>query len=198
MQWLIMCLCFRALHAAYRWTSWELSAHLPQTTPKNPTAFDYGNFGQTIKFYCKLHRFKPKCEIYTANFSFSLSLLIFRLRDGSEYLFNTTSRFMMKKWIMKIQASAGKYDYGEPFIIFLCHNQIRNFKEKFMLHQHKIAHDCKVKTKWCMIIFNILFERCQVHLYSTPLIKHFCVLWYGSTSIVYLETKICVCPLESS
>ncbi|XP_047207106.1 uncharacterized protein LOC124858867 isoform X3 [Girardinichthys multiradiatus] len=27
-----------------------------------------------------------------------------RLRDGSEYLFNTTSRFMMKKWIMKIQA----------------------------------------------------------------------------------------------
>ncbi|XP_072247391.1 uncharacterized protein [Leuresthes tenuis] len=34
-----------------------------------------------------------------------------RLRDGSEYLFNTASRFMMKKWIMKIQASTGQ---GEP------------------------------------------------------------------------------------
>ncbi|XP_035981767.1 spectrin beta chain, non-erythrocytic 1 isoform X7 [Fundulus heteroclitus] len=31
-----------------------------------------------------------------------------RLRDGSEYLFNTASRFMMKKWIMKIQASTGE------------------------------------------------------------------------------------------
>ncbi|XP_035981763.1 uncharacterized protein LOC105916020 isoform X3 [Fundulus heteroclitus] len=31
-----------------------------------------------------------------------------RLRDGSEYLFNTASRFMMKKWIMKIQASTGQ------------------------------------------------------------------------------------------
>ncbi|XP_041865987.1 uncharacterized protein LOC121655431 isoform X2 [Melanotaenia boesemani] len=30
-----------------------------------------------------------------------------RLRDGSEYLFNTSSRFLMKKWIMKIQASTG-------------------------------------------------------------------------------------------
>ncbi|XP_034408319.1 uncharacterized protein LOC117744242 isoform X3 [Cyclopterus lumpus] len=30
-----------------------------------------------------------------------------RLRDGSEYLFNTSSRFLMKKWMMKIQASTG-------------------------------------------------------------------------------------------
>ncbi|XP_059215398.1 uncharacterized protein LOC131993482 [Centropristis striata] len=28
-----------------------------------------------------------------------------QLRDGSEYLFNASSRFMMKKWMMKIQAS---------------------------------------------------------------------------------------------
>lgn len=34
--------------------------------------------------------------------------LVFRLRDGSEYLFNASSRFMMKKWIMKIQASTGE------------------------------------------------------------------------------------------
>nr|XP_054605795.1 uncharacterized protein LOC107375418 isoform X3 [Nothobranchius furzeri] len=33
-----------------------------------------------------------------------------RLRDGSEYLFNTSSRFTMKKWIMKIQASTGQKD----------------------------------------------------------------------------------------
>ncbi|XP_017279839.1 uncharacterized protein LOC108240684 isoform X2 [Kryptolebias marmoratus] len=33
-----------------------------------------------------------------------------RLRDGSEYLFNTPSRFMMKKWIMKIQASTCQSD----------------------------------------------------------------------------------------
>uniref|UniRef100_A0A1A8L2H2 PH domain-containing protein n=2 Tax=Nothobranchius TaxID=28779 RepID=A0A1A8L2H2_9TELE len=33
-----------------------------------------------------------------------------RLRDGSEYLFNTSSRFTMKKWIMKIQASTGRKD----------------------------------------------------------------------------------------
>ncbi|XP_015235074.1 PREDICTED: uncharacterized protein LOC107087815 isoform X3 [Cyprinodon variegatus] len=34
-----------------------------------------------------------------------------RLRDGSEYLFNTASRFMMKKWIMKIQASTGQSEF---------------------------------------------------------------------------------------
>ncbi|XP_029306060.1 uncharacterized protein mymx [Cottoperca gobio] len=31
-----------------------------------------------------------------------------RLRDGSEYLLNASSRFMMKKWIMKIQANTGR------------------------------------------------------------------------------------------
>ncbi|KAM9727031.1 uncharacterized protein mymx isoform 1-T1 [Menidia menidia] len=31
-----------------------------------------------------------------------------RLRDGSEYLFNTTSCFMMKKWMKKIQESTGQ------------------------------------------------------------------------------------------
>ncbi|XP_029962770.1 uncharacterized protein mymx isoform X3 [Salarias fasciatus] len=31
-----------------------------------------------------------------------------RLRDGSEYLLNASSRFMMKKWMMKIQASTGQ------------------------------------------------------------------------------------------
>ncbi|XP_050932499.1 spectrin beta chain, non-erythrocytic 5 isoform X6 [Lates calcarifer] len=30
-----------------------------------------------------------------------------RLRDGSEYLLNAPSRFMMKKWMMKIQANTG-------------------------------------------------------------------------------------------
>ncbi|XP_077960140.1 uncharacterized protein mymx isoform X6 [Gasterosteus aculeatus] len=30
-----------------------------------------------------------------------------RLRDGSEYLLNASSRFMLKKWMMKIQASTG-------------------------------------------------------------------------------------------
>lgn len=30
-----------------------------------------------------------------------------RLRDGSEYLLNASSRFMMKKWMMKIQANTG-------------------------------------------------------------------------------------------
>ncbi|XP_028324482.1 uncharacterized protein mymx isoform X2 [Gouania willdenowi] len=37
-----------------------------------------------------------------------------RLRDGSEYLFNTPSRFMMKKWIMKIQASTGQREFVSP------------------------------------------------------------------------------------
>ncbi|XP_027133555.1 spectrin alpha chain, non-erythrocytic 1 isoform X6 [Larimichthys crocea] len=31
-----------------------------------------------------------------------------RLRDGSEYLLNASSRFMMKKWMMKIQANTGQ------------------------------------------------------------------------------------------
>uniref|UniRef100_A0A096LZY1 PH domain-containing protein n=1 Tax=Poecilia formosa TaxID=48698 RepID=A0A096LZY1_POEFO len=31
-------------------------------------------------------------------------------KDTLRYLFNTTSRFLMKKWIMKIQASTGKYN----------------------------------------------------------------------------------------
>lgn len=31
-----------------------------------------------------------------------------RLRDGSEYLLSTPSRFMMKKWMMKIQANTGR------------------------------------------------------------------------------------------
>ncbi|XP_068597455.1 LOW QUALITY PROTEIN: uncharacterized protein [Brachionichthys hirsutus] len=33
-----------------------------------------------------------------------------RLRDGSEYLLSASSRFMMKKWMIKIQASAGQRD----------------------------------------------------------------------------------------
>ncbi|XP_038593334.1 uncharacterized protein LOC119917207 isoform X3 [Micropterus salmoides] len=31
-----------------------------------------------------------------------------RLRDGSEYLLNASSRFLMKKWMMKIQANTGQ------------------------------------------------------------------------------------------
>lgn len=31
-----------------------------------------------------------------------------QLRDGSEYLLNASSRFMMKKWMMKIQANTGQ------------------------------------------------------------------------------------------
>ncbi|XP_029926849.1 uncharacterized protein mymx isoform X2 [Myripristis murdjan] len=31
-----------------------------------------------------------------------------RLRDGSEYLLNASSRFMMKKWMLKIQANTGQ------------------------------------------------------------------------------------------
>nr|XP_043901176.1 uncharacterized protein LOC122781535 isoform X3 [Solea senegalensis] len=31
-----------------------------------------------------------------------------QLRDGSEYLFNAPSRFMMRKWMMKIQANTGQ------------------------------------------------------------------------------------------
>ncbi|KAM9364941.1 uncharacterized protein mymx [Pholidichthys leucotaenia] len=31
-----------------------------------------------------------------------------RLRDGSEYLLNASSRFMMKKWMMKIQTNSGQ------------------------------------------------------------------------------------------
>uniref|UniRef100_UPI003AABB54A uncharacterized protein n=1 Tax=Centroberyx gerrardi TaxID=166262 RepID=UPI003AABB54A len=33
-----------------------------------------------------------------------------RLRDGSEYLLNASSRFMMKKWMLKIQANTGLSD----------------------------------------------------------------------------------------
>lgn len=49
---------------------------------------------------------------------------VFRLRDGSEFLFNTSSHFMMKKWIMKIQESTGKRGYVKPDLhqmILLCH-----------------------------------------------------------------------------
>lgn len=35
-----------------------------------------------------------------------------RLRDGSEYLLNASSRFMMKKWLMKIQANTGHPEAG--------------------------------------------------------------------------------------
>jgi len=32
-----------------------------------------------------------------------------RLRDGSEYFLNASSRFMMKKWMLKIQANTGEH-----------------------------------------------------------------------------------------
>ncbi|KAM4607673.1 uncharacterized protein mymx isoform 2-T2 [Polymixia lowei] len=35
-----------------------------------------------------------------------------RLRDGSEYLLNASSRFMMKKWMLKIQANTGPSESG--------------------------------------------------------------------------------------
>uniref|UniRef100_A0A3B3UDG9 Uncharacterized LOC106962749 n=1 Tax=Poecilia latipinna TaxID=48699 RepID=A0A3B3UDG9_9TELE len=66
-----------------------------------------------------------------------------RLRDGSEYLFNTTSRFLMKKWIMKIQASTGQSELmssptnvpgDQAFPISLCQDQT-------LCHsQHKVTH----------------------------------------------------------
>ncbi|KAF6725602.1 Spectrin beta chain, non-erythrocytic 1 [Oryzias melastigma] len=61
----------------------------------------------------------------------------FRLRfhDGSEYLFSTSSHFMMKKWVMRIQASTGqdgslttssRADHGVPIRpssgCFRCHD----------------------------------------------------------------------------
>ncbi|XP_059929545.1 uncharacterized protein LOC132473432 isoform X1 [Gadus macrocephalus] len=35
------------------------------------------------------------------------NVLCLRLRDGSEYLLNASSRFMMRKWMLKIQANTG-------------------------------------------------------------------------------------------
>ncbi|XP_043992149.1 uncharacterized protein LOC122842399 isoform X4 [Gambusia affinis] len=68
-----------------------------------------------------------------------------RLRDGSEYLFNTTSRFLMKKWIMKIQASTGQSEVmssptnvpgDQAFPIALCQDQTSNLCHS----QHKVTH----------------------------------------------------------
>ncbi|CAK6951789.1 uncharacterized protein LOC122997103 isoform X4 [Scomber scombrus] len=39
-----------------------------------------------------------------------------RLRDGSEYLLNASSRFMMKKWMMKIQANTGLNESGSSIL----------------------------------------------------------------------------------
>ncbi|XP_037322097.2 uncharacterized protein LOC119214430 isoform X1 [Pungitius pungitius] len=54
-----------------------------------------------------------------------------RLRDGSEYLLNASSRFMLKKWMMKIQASTGLSETSvpadpdpvstKPFLCSTCH-----------------------------------------------------------------------------
>uniref|UniRef100_A0A3B3WMU9 PH domain-containing protein n=1 Tax=Poecilia mexicana TaxID=48701 RepID=A0A3B3WMU9_9TELE len=68
-----------------------------------------------------------------------------RLRDGSEYLFNTTSRFLMKKWIMKIQASTGQSELmssptnvpgDQAFPISLCQDQTSTLCHS----QHKVTH----------------------------------------------------------
>ncbi|KAK5623537.1 hypothetical protein CRENBAI_012568 [Crenichthys baileyi] len=68
-----------------------------------------------------------------------------RLRDGSEYLFNTTSRFMMKKWIMKIQASTGQSEFvssptnvpgDQAFPISLFQDQASGFCPS----QRKVTH----------------------------------------------------------
>lgn len=68
-----------------------------------------------------------------------------RLRDGSEYLFNTNSRFMMKKWIMKIQASAGQSEFlpsptnvsgDQARPISLCQDQASSLWPS----QHKVTH----------------------------------------------------------
>ncbi|XP_054456577.1 uncharacterized protein LOC129092599 [Anoplopoma fimbria] len=58
-----------------------------------------------------------------------------RLRDGSEYLLNASSCFMMKKWMMKIQANTGRSEFAssgvpadpdlpislKPFLCSGCH-----------------------------------------------------------------------------
>ncbi|TNN58097.1 Spectrin beta chain, non-erythrocytic 1 [Liparis tanakae] len=44
-----------------------------------------------------------------------------RLRDGSEYLLNASSRFLMKKWMMKIQASTDIPISLKPFLCSGCH-----------------------------------------------------------------------------
>lgn len=48
---------------------------------------------------------KVMLEIYECS---NLFFWLYRLRDGSEYLLSTPSRFMMKKWMMKIQANTGR------------------------------------------------------------------------------------------
>ncbi|XP_023267376.1 uncharacterized protein LOC111658905 isoform X5 [Seriola lalandi dorsalis] len=40
-----------------------------------------------------------------------------RLRDGSEYLLNAPSRFMMKKWMMKIQANTGQSESSTSSVL---------------------------------------------------------------------------------
>ena len=46
-------------------------------------------------------------DIIPAERLIHLWLFTLRLRDGSEYLLSASSRFMMKKWILRIQANAG-------------------------------------------------------------------------------------------
>lgn len=48
---------------------------------------------------------KVMLEIYECS---NVLFWLYRLRDGSEYLLSTPSRFMMKKWMMKIQANTGR------------------------------------------------------------------------------------------
>ncbi|XP_027862541.1 uncharacterized protein mymx isoform X6 [Xiphophorus couchianus] len=87
-----------------------------------------------------------------------------RLRDGSEYLFNTTSRFLMKKWIMKIQASTGQSELmssptnvpgDQAFPISLCQDQTSTLCHS----QHKVTHtfprlkqQCSDQTKEIVVL----------------------------------------------
>lgn len=45
--------------------------------------------------------------IFTCTYSVEGLHFSLRLRDGSEYLLSASSRFMMKKWILRIQAHTG-------------------------------------------------------------------------------------------
>ncbi|XP_063730932.1 uncharacterized protein LOC134858766 isoform X5 [Eleginops maclovinus] len=55
-----------------------------------------------------------------------------RLRDGSEYLLNASSRFLMKKWMMKIQANTGRSETS--FSRFLADQDLPNSSKPFCSH----------------------------------------------------------------
>lgn len=137
--WLNHILCVRVVWPVFLWIWSERCVSRHQNTPKNQTASVWGEWPSSLHhLYCPAAlELQQKLQIndrsvHLLNLCFTVC---HRLRDGSEYLLSASSRFMMRKWILRIQEHAGIIDSGQ--YADECQSPVRSYVTSAVLAQNQ-------------------------------------------------------------